>query len=432
MHTAFFGYAEADITPSGSVQTIGFGRGDEWSRGVERALRAQVSVWRLGGEACCLAAVDHIGFSKQHAGALREEIGAMLGASCEKVMLCFSHTHSAPNDSLELEWYASARESILCCVREALQNMGPVRAAWGNAAVDIGVNRRAESAHLDRRAGILKVEDANTGELKLLLLRLTAHANALKGDNYRLSPDFFGAVRDRLGAEYGCAVMVTQGASGNVAPKYYKSETVPVDAQDPEKFVRSETALDDMAGEVLRAVGGVLHQLRPRDVERLQMYSDALTLYADVPSMARARKIAAEARAEAGIDGEAWLREVQRLVDAGIESQVEAVEIQYFAVNDGCLAGVPNEILCEFALRAADALGCDAFHLGGYTNGCTGYFPTEEEYLKGGFEVYWSMLIYYIYHGRVAALNRDSAPEFLKAVVRHAPAGLPRRGEPCA
>ena len=157
------------------------------------------------------------------------------------------------------------------------------------------------------------------------------------------------------------------------------------------------------------------------------MYSVVLTLHADVPQMPRAREIAAEARAEAGIDGEGWLREVQRLRDAGGESQAEAVEIQYFAVDDGCLAGVPNEIMCEFALRASDALECDAFHLGGYTNGCTGYFPTEEEYDKGGYEVYWSMLIYYIYHGRVAALNRDSASALVEAAVRGAPDGLKKR-----
>jgi len=170
MHTAFFGCAQTDITPSGPVQTIGFGRGDEWSRGVERALLAQVSVWRLGEEICCLTAIDHIGFSGAHAQKLREEIGAIMGASGEKVMLCFSHTHSAPNDSLELEWYASAREGILSAARRALRNMTPFRAAWGSAFADIGVNRRAESAHLDRRVGVLKVEDANTGEPKLLLL----------------------------------------------------------------------------------------------------------------------------------------------------------------------------------------------------------------------------------------------------------------------
>ena len=83
-----------------------------------------------------------------------------------------------------------------------------------------------------------------------------------------------------------------------------------------------------------------------------------------------------------------------------------------------------NEIMCEFALRASENLKSDLFYFGGYTNGCTGYFPTAEEYDKGGYEVLWSMLIYYIYHGRVSPLNRDSAAELIEAAVNNAPRSL--------
>lgn len=424
MYTAQFGYSEADVTPTRPVRTIGFGRGDEWSRGVKGALRSQMTVWKLAGETCCLVAIDHIGFSRAHAEELRGEIGCLLGASAEKVMLCFSHTHAAPNDSLELDWFRDARAKILAGVQSAVASMSPVYAAWENAYADIGVNRRAENAHLDRRAGVLKVTDAASGELKLLLLRLTAHANVLKADNYDISPDYFGAVRDLMRGKYGCPVLVTQGASGNVAPKYFLSGTTPVDARDPARFVRSETALEDMAGEVCRQVDEILGGMRPRPVERLSMYSARQTLEADVPSYNRAQEIAAEAQREAGIDGAAWLKEVRRLLDTGVHVQSEEVELQYFAFGDGCLCGVPNEIMCEFALRASSALDSDAFYLGGYTNGCTGYFPTEEEYDKGGYEVYWAMLIYYIYHGRVAPLNRDSAAQLVEKAVLCAPEGL--------
>ena len=54
------------------------------------------------------------------------------------------------------------------------------------------------------------------------------------------------------------------------------------------------------------------------------------------------------------------------------------------------------------------------FYFGGYTNGCTGYFPTEEEFDKGGYEVYWSMLFYFRYHGRVFPLQRNSAAELIR------------------
>ena len=57
--------------------------------------------------------------------------------------------------------------------------MTPACAGWGNGHTSIGVNRRADSAQLDDRLGVLKVTDPATGELRLLLLRLTAHANEM-------------------------------------------------------------------------------------------------------------------------------------------------------------------------------------------------------------------------------------------------------------
>ena len=52
--------------------------------------------------------------------------------------------------------------------------MSPVKASWDNAYGDIGVNRRGNSSELDTQIGILKVVDAESGNLRLLLLRLTA------------------------------------------------------------------------------------------------------------------------------------------------------------------------------------------------------------------------------------------------------------------
>jgi len=156
-------------------------------------------------------------------------------------------------------------------------------------------------------------------------------------------------------------------------------------------------------------------------VENLNMYSVYEKFDADVPTGKRAAEIAAEAKNEANIDGTSWLAEVRRLLQNGVKKQADTIELQYFSINDGCLCGVPNEIMCEFALRASEKLHSDTFYLGGYTNGCTGYFPTEEEYDKGGYEVYWSMLIYYIYHGRVSPLNRESAAKLIEAAVKNAP-----------
>lgn len=414
------GFAEADITPSNPIETVGFGREDQMSRGVLHPLSAQAAVWQLGEERCCVVAVDHIGFSKQHANSLRDEIGTVLCISREKVMLCFSHCHSAPNESASPEYYRLVCDRIKSAAAHALQNMVPVSAAWGNACTDIGLNRRKGCDALDRRIGILKICGSADGKLKLLLLRVTAHNNVLKADNYLISPDYFGTVRDKLSEEFGCPVMVTQGAAGNVAPRYFQSAINPPDADD-ERFIRSDTALYDMASAVLSDVKPVVQSLLPETIDRLSMYSRSITLTAEVPSYPRALEIAAEARQSCGIDGTGWLNQVQRLLQTGVRQETDEVEVQYFSLGDCCLCGVANEVMVEFALRVSDLLRDDFFYFGGYTNGCTGYFPTEEEFDKGGYEVYWSMLIYYVYHGRVFPLRRDSASELIRFVAENAP-----------
>lgn len=417
--TVSFAYEEVDITPKKPVQTIGFGRADEKSRGVLHALLAQVSLWKFGDEICSMVAIDHIGFSKEHSEGLRRAIGTMLGVGKERVMLCFSHTHAAPNDTIEREYAEFVDEQIKKAVALAIKKLLPIKGAWGNAFGEIGLNRRQESKELDRRIGIFKVVDFESGALKLVLLRLTAHANVLKADNYMISSDYFGAVRDALGKRYGCPVMVTQGASGNVAPKFYSSAITPPDACD-ERFICSEEALSLMAGEVLEKVASVFNDIEPVPLKRLKMYSVNIDLFADMLSYERALEIADEAKQCAGIDGTLWLAEVRRLRELGIKTQKDSTEMQYFSLGNGCFCGVANEIMCEFALRTQELTRNEYFYFGGYTNGCTGYFPTEEEYDKGGYEVYWSMLIYYIYFGRVFPLNRNACSLLIQAALDYA------------
>ena len=402
-----FGFSETEITPHTPIQTIGFGV-QEPATGVERALMTQATVWRLGETICAVIAIDHIGFAIDHARCLRTRIADLIGAGLEQVMLCFSHTHAAPNDSAEPEYSEWVDERVLDAVRRAMNGMLPVRAAWGCADVEIGVNRRMGAA-LDRRAGILKVVDAKTGANAFALLRLTAHGNALKADNRLISPDWIGAARDWISKKLHCPVMIAQGASGNVAPKYFCSKLNPPDADDTSgRFVRTNDALSEMARAVWKGVGRVFDGIQAREVRTLRMHSARKALLARVPEMPRAREIAEEAHRAAEIDGARWLREVARLNAEGVKEQYETVEMQFFQLDEGALIGVTNEIMCELALEVAKKAGKTVF-LGGYTNGSAGYLPTAEEYDRGGYEVFWSMLEYFMYYPRVMPLERDSA-----------------------
>lgn len=423
-YSAKLGFVEVDITPNKPVETVGFGRKDEISRGVLKPLLAQILLWEFKDKKYCLIAIDHICFSTDHADLLRTDIGNILNIKKENVMICFSHTHSAPNETAEIEYFRFACSQIKSGIKEAIKDMTPVKVGWGNAYGDIGINRRdncdKSNEKIDRRIGILKVTDADSGQLRLLLLRLTAHSNVLKADNYMISPDYFGAVRELLVLKYNCHIMVTQGASGNVSPKYFNSNLdFVIDAQNNKKFVRSKTALEDMAKEVYENVDKVINLIETKNTTNLEIYSVYKEFYSEVPTYERALEIAKEAKIECNIDGTRWLKEVKKLIHAKVEKQIDNMEIQYFVLNNGCLCGVANEIMCEFALSAMTIMNNDKFYLGGYTNGCTGYLPTEYEFDEGGYEVYWSMLIYYIYYRRVFPLNRNSATILIETAVQN-------------
>ena len=145
------GYAETDITPKIPMQLIGFNRTDNTSRGVLKPLLAQVSIWESGNR-CCLIAIDSIGFKKELADISRTKVSNILDVTCDKVMLCFSHCHSAPNVDASKEYFEMVCSHILTAVHRAENDMHSVFVGWDNVEVDIGVNRRADNVNLDKRA----------------------------------------------------------------------------------------------------------------------------------------------------------------------------------------------------------------------------------------------------------------------------------------
>lgn len=412
------GYAQCDITPTAPMTLVGFSRENEPFRGILKPLAAQAAVFEdENGRKAALITIDSLGFMKVLSDSLRDRIAALLGADRSHVMICFSHTHSAPNAADSgTGYYDMVCRNILAAVREAADRMADVRIGCANADAELGVNRRGADRDLDGRIGICTICEPSSDKPTLLILRVTAHCNSLKRDNYCVSPDYFGDIRELVGNEYGCPVMVIQGAAGNVAPKYYRSEIIPIDGAG-EEYVRSDTALSDMAQEVLMQIAAPLERIVPDENTELDVYSRELTLFSDVPDEETAERTVREADEYCGIDGTAWLGEVRRLRAEHIERQSDVVEVQYFRLGKWCLCGVPYEIMNEFALRASAALGDPYFYLNGYTNGCLSYFPTEEEFDEGGYEVYWSLLIYYAYFDRVFPFERASAGRLVDFVV---------------
>ena len=394
-------------------------------------LKAQILVIKKSEERFCLITIDSLGFTVELTSFLRREAAEILSVKMEQVMICFSHTHAAPNAAVEKEYYDFVCQSILSGVKNAGESMVPVYAGWGIAENTVGMNRRESDQPIDPRMGILKICGEDQEKIKVLVVRVTAHCNVLMPDNYLISPDYFGEAREALERRYGCNVMMVQGASGDVRPRYRQENADYLEIHPAEEHLmdnsvqmkersdaQSQKALKDMAEAICESLYPVVNLIKTEPVSRVSMFSVKSSFYADVPALNRAGEIAAEAWEMGRIDGKGWLREVERLLNKGEKKQGAEIEIQFFAVNDGCLCGVPNEVMSDIAVNIWKKSNNPMLFFNGYTNGCSSYLPTAAEYDKGGFEVLWSNLLYYQYHGRVMPLNRDTAKRLEDEVVK--------------
>ncbi|GAA0075835.1 neutral/alkaline non-lysosomal ceramidase N-terminal domain-containing protein [Clostridium sp. CTA-5] len=394
-------FSQVDITPNFQVELIG-GNSCK-SQGILDKLFAQILLFENDNNFFYLITIDNLGLSTQLANTLRTKVASQLNAKISHIMLNFSHTHAAPcPDSSALNgdlYFHFMCEQIMQCVENAKTRLIPCKGGWSLTTTNIGDNRRDGCTIVDNRLGALKLVDSKSRNPIVVILRITAHANVLMGDNQLISSDYFGKARQVLENYFSCPVMLIQGAAGNIKP----------------------TGVDKMHGGNISDIKRIVDILKNsvtelyfdiQDIVDIQMLSKEVKHYSDVPTETEALKISINSE----MDASNWLSECERLRNAHVKEQFQQSEVQFLKINNGCLCGVPEEIFCEISLDAAVRTHNPLLFLNGYTNGCTGYLPTKEEWRKGGFETLYSYLIYFPYHGHVMPFRENTADNIVELV----------------
>jgi hypothetical protein len=399
-------FAQIDITPDFQVELIGCYRSDSKSKGVLHPLYAQVLLLEFYGRRYCLIAIDNLGLTTTLADELRSIVALQLKTDISCVMLGFSHTHSAPAPLSPVNgerYFFLMRDQIKKCVAEAMEKLQPCKAGWAMTDTKIGENRREGCTTVDTRLGALKISECTAGRPLVVVLRVTAHANIQMRDNNKISSDYFCLAREKPQEHFLCPVMLIQGAAGNIKPSGVDKI---FGGSIPDLYRISDILLNSAKQ---------LH-FDMTEVSNLQMYTSEIDYCSVVPSETEAKQIVEDAKRLFGIDGSEWLEECERLRKSGVATQVQKGKIQFFYLNDGCLCGVPEEIFCEISLEASKLAYAPNLFLNGYTNGCTGYLPHSEEWVKGGYETLYSYLQYYKFHGHVMPFQQDTAERIVRLV----------------
>ena len=227
------GAATIDLTPTEPVPMWGYGsRHAAFSTGTADPLLAKAVVIAVGDTKLAIVGLD-LGRSPTEAGLQRIREAIRAKAGIEHSFIAGSHTHHGPLVELSDEpgrgqgrynaavRYARFLETqIEQVILAADSQLVPARVAAGSRELE-GFNRNRHSkiqpAPVDRRLGVLRLDDAASGKPLAVLVNFTAHPTSLPDAMMTFSADYIGSLRETIEAKLGGTALFMQGASGDLS-----------------------------------------------------------------------------------------------------------------------------------------------------------------------------------------------------------------------
>ena len=396
------GAAREDITPPVGTLLYGYVP-DSVSTSVHDGLEAVCAAFAQGDVKVLLVTISVGDFGTELCDELRARIGKENGLPAGRVVIAATHTHSAPNVSGIEGWGDIDRgyvDNILfprvCeACRRALDDLQPAELAIGTAESKVGINRRQQYRDgsiglgqnpwgcFDPEMTVLALRNRDNKKGIINIIHYGCHGTAA-GNNREISRDWPGIMTDRLTAETGTLSAFFNGTVGDVGPRLtngwttgdikHVEELGGVAAADAVRAYRNAGVYK--AGD-LRLFEGVVSvprkPLPPVDVlrQKLAAYSEPEKLI-NISRLEYAYYRAAMDEYEAGCPP--YEREFcfgQTLISLG----------------DVVFVPFPFEMFSEIALRLRAYSPFRHTLTLSNANGYNAYLPTEDQLVRGGYEV---------------------------------------------
>ncbi|MBQ7541684.1 MAG: neutral/alkaline non-lysosomal ceramidase N-terminal domain-containing protein [Clostridia bacterium] len=395
------GAARADVTPQVGACLYGY-RPEHHSTGIHDRLSLTAAAFRQGARSALLVTVEVGDIHNELCDGMRAALEKETGVPAANILLSATHTHCAPNVSGMEGWGEIDRpyyENILLPAalragREAVAGLRDAQIAVGTTRSDVGINRREI-----RRNGEVCLGQNPFGCydpcMTVLTLRGTDGAGILNLIHYgchgtaaglatEVTRDWSGVMIDRVEKETGVLTAYWNGAEGDVGPRLTNGETTGDMSHVTE--LGGVAAADAMRA--LRSQGGF-------HAGTLRCFADTMRLpYRTLPAPEEVReKLASITQPEKLINIQRLTYkhylDVQTLYDSGVTAHPTHLAFPFCAVSLGDVLFVPApfEIFSEITLRLRAYLPWTHTLCLSNTNGYRGYFPSQDQICRGGYEV---------------------------------------------
>jgi hypothetical protein len=417
---------QVDLTPPPGTRLAGYlARGEAVATSALDPLLAtlvRLRDSRPGGGEVTWVAIDTLAIDEGQASAIADAVASASGGPRDSVIVCASHTHSAPRGWILGTSIAfpepgdpGMRAEMVRRIADAAGGLSaaevPVRTVLAVGETrGVGTNRADPAGPREQTVGAFCVVDGR-GAVRAVVLDHASHPTVLGHANMRWSADWPGAARRTLAAElqHGIpfppetahadpaqrtepVVAFLQGAAGDASPRFVRR------SQDPSEVERIGGVLAAQALTAILGAGSPVGTAPGVSVRRTRITVPTRQL----PDPAVARRQAehrerawrtVEARDGAGTPAERIARTqhegaliAARMAETGLPASFE-LPISLVVVGDDAWIHLPVELYASLAAEIRAASPFRQTRVIGYTDGYFGYVVDEAAHRIGGYEV---------------------------------------------
>ncbi len=394
MEKLYLGVKKVDITPKIGCALIGY-MPDVFSEEVHDNLDATAFVFRSGDNQSVLICSAVCAIDKKLGDVVREKIEKETGIPVSNIMVSAIHTHSGPATAIDIDWDYCDNiyiPRVLEAVKQAKENMQPVKVGYACGESLVGINRRERKSNnkvdlgqnpwgpFDPRMTVITFKNEE-GEIVATLLHYGAHATAA-GLNHIISQDWPGVMVRRIEELSKAPTAFINGAIGDVGPRLtcgktlanicYAEELGGVAAQDAAKIFKAITQHTDADMKVTTALVEIPVKTRMPLAEAQEMLAQCVKSKYDSEILIRNH----------------YADVVKSYEDPNFQEEKFRTTAQtILRIGNIVLLGLNYEIFSEISLRiqkeCKDLIVLPVTNV----NGCEGYYPTQSELCMGGYEV---------------------------------------------
>ncbi len=388
------------ITPRLDANLFGY-RLDVISDSVNDDLTATAFYFKQENKEALLVTLDLCIIANGFKDTLTSKIEERFGISKSCCIIHATHTHSGPTIGGMYGWGDPNVEymeeilypNVLSAIEGAISSARAVSMAIASGDSLIGINRREITPENEIKLGqnpwgpfnpkmtILSFKD-ESGEPVANLIHYGAHATAA-GSSTEISRDWPGVMVDILEAETGAITAFINGPEGDVGPRLVNGKTT--GARKISYAMRHGAVAGQDAVRVYKSMG-VYH------TPRLSVYTGEVNIPLDrrIP-LDVATEAYEEFRGET-VNHRGQMEHYYRTVIESYRNGYEEIDSIPFTqtiirLGDVAIVSFPYELFSEIGLRIDRASEIPHVLSLSNANGGYGYFATESELCRGGYEI---------------------------------------------